>query len=172
MTLTPGKPVPALDLPLTIDARFELSDQEPENFTMLVFYRGKHCPICKGYLEELGGRLRDFTDKGINVFSVSMDSPERAAVAHEEWDTHDLPIAHSMTEEKAREWGLYISQKREGSEEPDVFSEPALYLIKPDGTLHFAVVQNAPFTRPDLDDLLKGIDFTLENDYPTRGTLT
>ena len=172
MTLIPGKPVPSLELPLTIDAKFALSDQSPDNFTMLVFYRGKHCPVCKRYLEELGGRLSDFTDKGINVFSVSMDSPERAAVSHEEWETHDLPIAHSLSEEEAREWGLFISEKREGSEEPEIFSEPGLFLVKPDGTLHFSVVQSAPFTRPDLDELLEGITYTLENDYPTRGTAT
>ena len=170
--LKPGQPVPALDLPLTIEARFELEKQNPENFTMLVFYRGKHCPICKKYLTELGGKLDKFTDKGINVFAISMDSPERAAVSHKEWDTHDLPLAHSLSEDKAREYGLYISEKREGSEEPDVFSEPGLFVVKPDGTLHFAVVQSAPFTRPDLDDLLEGLMFTIEKDYPTRGTRT
>ena len=170
--LKPGQPVPALALPLTIGARFELEKQKPENFTMLVFYRGKHCPICRKYLTELGGKLDKFTDKGINVFAISMDSPERAAVSHEEWDTHDLPLAHSLSEDKAREYGLYISEKREGSEEPDVFSEPGLFVVKPDGTLHFAVVQNAPFTRPDLDDLLEGMMFTIKKDYPTRGTLT
>ncbi len=170
--LKPGQPIPALDLPLTIEARFELEKQDPENFTMLVFYRGKHCPICKKYLTELGGKLDEFTDKGINVFAISMDSPERAAVSHEEWDTHDLPLAHSLSEDKAREYGLYISEKREGSGEPDVFSEPGLFVVKPDGTLHFAVVQNAPFTRPDLDDLLEGLMFTIEKNYPTRGTLT
>ena len=170
--LKPGQPVPALDLPLTIEARFELEKQKPENFTMLVFYRGKHCPICRKYLTELGGKLDKFTDKGINVFAISMDSPERAAVSHEEWDTHDLPLAHSLSEDKAREFGLYISEKREGSEEPDVFSEPGLFVVKPDGTLRFAVVQNAPFTRPDLDDLLEGLMFTIEKNYPTRGTLT
>ena len=170
--LQPGQPVPALDLPLTIEARFELEKQNPDNFTMLVFYRGKHCPICKKYLTELGSKLDKFTDKGINVFAISMDSPERAAVSHEEWDTHDLPLAHSLSEDKAREYGLYISEKREGSEEPAVFSAPGLFVVKPDGALHFAVVQNAPFTRPELDDLLEGMMFTIKKDYPTRGTLT
>ena len=170
--LKPGQPVPALDLPLTIEARFELEKQKPDNFTMLVFYRGKHCPICKKYLTELGRKLDKFTDKGINVFAISMDSPERAAVSHEEWDTHDLPLAHSLSEDKAREFGLYISEKREGSKEPDVFSEPGLFVVNSDGTLHFTVVQSAPFTRPDLDDLLEGLMFTIEKDYPTRGTRT
>lgn len=170
--LKPNQPVPSLDLPLTIDARFVLADQSPETYTMLVFYRGKHCPICKKYLTEIGGKLEDITKRGINVVAVSMDSEERAMVSHEEWDTHDLPIAHSMSEDKAREWGLYISSKREGSEEPDVFSEPGLFLVRPDGTLFFANMQSAPFTRPPIDELLSGVDFVVENNYPARGDLT
>lgn len=170
--LKPGQKVPNLDLPLTIQARFELAKQTPDAFTMLVFYRGKHCPICKRYLEELGGRLDDFTSIGISPFAISMDSEERAMVAHDEWDTHDLPIAYSLDKTMARQWGLYISEKREGSEEPAVFSEPGLFLVKPDMSLYFAVTQNAPFSRPPLDELLSGLKYVLENDYPTRGTLT
>ena len=67
--LTPGQSVPDLDLELTIGARFQLSKQSPENFTMLVFYRGKHCPICKRYLEELGGKLDKYFD-GKRVIEV------------------------------------------------------------------------------------------------------
>lgn len=170
--LIPNASVPDLDLPLTNSARFELSKQHPEAFTMLVFYRGQHCPICKKYLTELGSKLSKFTERGINVVAVSMDSPDRAAVSDEQWATGDLPLAHSMSEAMAREWGLFISQKREGSEEPESFSEPGLFLVKPDGSLYFSVVQNAPFTRPDQDDLLDSLAFIMENDYPTRGTLT
>lgn len=170
--LKPGSTAPDLDLPLTIDARFALADQTPDTFTMLVFYRGKHCPICRNQLEEIADRLSDFTDRGINVFAISMDSEDRARVVHEEWETHDLPLAHSLSEEQAREWGLYISEKREGTEEPDKFSEPGLFLLNPDRSLYFAVTQNTPFTRPSLDGLLQGIDFVTKNDYPTRGTLT
>ncbi|MEE4538540.1 MAG: peroxiredoxin-like family protein [Erythrobacter sp.] len=170
--LKPGQKVPSLDLELTIDAQYDLAKQDPENFTMVVFYRGKHCPICKGYLEELGSKLDRFTKHGINVVAVSMDAEERAMVVDREWNTGDVPLAYDMSEDKAREWGLYISQKREGSDEPEIFSEPGLFLVKPDGTLYFAQVQNAPFTRPSLDQLLEGVEYVLQNDYPIRGTLT
>ncbi|MGB3469453.1 MAG: peroxiredoxin-like family protein [Erythrobacter sp.] len=170
--ITPGQPTPALDLELTIGARYNLEKQRPDTFTMLVFYRGKHCPICRNYLEELGSKLDQFTKRGINVAAVSMDSKDRAMVVDNEWETGDVPLAYGLTEAAAREWGLYISEKREGSDEPDVFSEPALFVLRPDGTLYFASVQNAPFTRPSLDQLLEGLDYVLENDYPTRGTLT
>jgi len=170
--LIPGQPVPEIDLPLTIDARFVLADQSPDAFTMLVFYRGKHCPVCRRYLTELGGRLQDFTKRGINVFAISMDEEGRAMVSDKEWDTHDLPLVHSMPEDKAREYGLYISSKRDGSEEPERFSEPGLFLVRPDGTLYMAQVQSAPFTRPALDQLLDGLDVIADKQYPPRGTAT
>ncbi|MXP09476.1 peroxiredoxin-like family protein [Pseudoblastomonas halimionae] len=170
--LIPNRPVPSLDLPLTIDARFNLADQSPDNFTMLVFYRGKHCPICKNYLETIADKLDAITKRGINPFAISMDREDRAKVVDEEWDTGDLPLCYGLSEEKAREWGLYISEKREGSDEPDVFSEPGLFLVRPDGTLFFAQAQSAPFTRPSIDQLLDGVDFILEKGYPARGTLT
>ena len=170
--LIPDNRVPELDLPLTIKARFVLADQSPELFTMLVFYRGRHCPLCRKFLEEIGSRMDEITEAGLQPFAISMDSPERAQVAHDEWKTHDLPLAHSLTEEQAREWGLYISTRREDSEEPDRFSEPGLFLVRPDGRLYMAQVQSAPFTRPSIDQLLQGMRAVKKLDYPARGTAT
>lgn len=167
--LKPGNNVPSLDLPLTIDAQYDLAHQTPENFTVIIFYRGKHCPICKSYLEQWGSKLSEYADAGINVVAVSMDSKERANVTHEEWDTGDLPIAYNLSENSAREWGLFLSSKRDGSEEPVIFSEPGLFVVRPDGTLYFQVVQNAPFTRPSPDELLEGLKFVIDKDYPVRG---
>lgn len=169
---TPGKPAPDIELPLTIQARFELAAQKPDNFTMLLFYRGSHCPICKKQLEELGGRLSDFTDRGISPFAISMDGEDRAMKVDAEWETGNLPLVYDLSEDKAREWGLYISSKREGSEEPEVFSEPGIALIRPDGTLYMIQQQSVPFGRPSFDALLEGIDFVLDKDYPVRGDLT
>ncbi|MFL0356590.1 peroxiredoxin-like family protein [Erythrobacter sp. GH1-10] len=169
--IKPGSEVPSLDLPLTIGAQYDLAKQNPDHFTAVVFYRGKHCPICKGYLKQWSEKLDDFTRLGINVVAVSMDDKDRAMVVDEEWETGDVPLAYGMSEDTAREWGLYISEKRPDSDEPDIFSEPGLFLVRPDGTLYFANVQNAPFTRPPLDELLQGLDFVIDKDYPTRGTL-
>ena len=170
--LIPGNKAPALDLPLTIRARFVLAEQRPDNFTLLVFYRGKHCPICRKYLEELGSRIDDIAGAGLNPFAISMDSKERAMVVDEEWDTGDLPLVYDLSQEQAREWGLYISSAREGSEEPERFSEPGLFLVRPDGTLYLAQVQSAPFTRPSIDQLLEGVHHAVKNDYPPRGLAT
>ncbi|MCC4213009.1 peroxiredoxin-like family protein [Leeuwenhoekiella parthenopeia] len=166
--MKPNQEVPQLDLNLINGTRWELSKQKPERFTLVLFYRGLHCPICKKQLKEFTSKLSDFEERGVNVIAVSMDSEKRAKLSAEKWETGNLPIAYELTEDKAREWGLYISHAiKEG--EPKVFSEPGLFLINPDGTLYSSIIQTMPFARPDLDGLLKGIDFIKKEEYPARG---
>jgi hypothetical protein len=47
--------------------------------------------------------------------------------------------------------------------EPAVFNEPALFLIRPDGTVYYEGILSMPVGRPRLDDLLGGIDFWAAN---------
>ncbi|MCK0168213.1 redoxin domain-containing protein [Jannaschia sp. S6380] len=165
----PGRRAPDLHLELIIGAEWDLADQSPGAFTMIVFYRGLHCPICKAYLSDLRGMYDDFLSKGVEVVNVSMDAEERAREAHEEWGLEPIPMAHSLTEDQARAWGLYLSAAR-SEKEPDVFAEPGLFLVKPDGTLYMAEMSSAPFVRPDLKLLLSKLDFIADKDYPPRGT--
>ncbi len=73
----------------------------------------------------------------------------------------------------ARAWGLYISTGRGktsiGIEEPALFSEPGLFLVRPDGTLYAASVNTMPFARPNFSELLKAIGMIIEKNYPARG---
>ncbi len=165
----PGEPAPALDIDLIIDAEWKLSEQSPDGFTMIVAYRGLHCPICKTYLQGLRGMYDDFLSKGVEVIHVSMDGKEKATKAHEDWGLDPVPMGHSLSEAQARAWGLYLSDAR-NEKEPEVFCEPGLFLVKPDGTLFAAEMASTPFLRPDLAMLLSKIDFVRENDYPPRGT--
>jgi hypothetical protein len=56
-----------------------------------------------------------------------------------------------------------------GIEEPALFSEPGLFLVRPDGTLYYAAVQTMPFARPHFDELIGALDFAIAKDYPARG---
>ena len=78
MAVKPRTKVPALDLPTIGGGRFDLATQHPQSFTMLVFYRGLHCPICKTYLRDLDRRLEEFVKRGIGVVAISADTRERA----------------------------------------------------------------------------------------------
>jgi len=58
-----------------------------------------------------------------------------------------------------------------GIEEPAQFSEPGLFLVKPDGTLYWANVSTMPFARPHFTEILQAIDFAVKNNYSARGEL-
>lgn len=169
----PRQIVPALSLPLVGGGTWTLAEQQARHFTMIAFYRGLHCPICKTYLGELNALAADFESRGVGFVAVSSDGAERAAQAKESWNLARVPVAYGLSIEKAREWGLYVSAGRgktsAGVEEPALFSEPGLFFVRPDGTLFFAAVQTMPFARPHFKDLLPALDFVIKNNYPARG---
>lgn len=164
----PKTKVPSLQVATLNGNEWALENQNPELFTMIVFYRGLHCPICKKYLGELDKKIDKFEERGVNVIAVSTDPEVRARKSRSDWNIENILIGYGMSIDKAREMGLYISEKIK-DEEPDLFSEPGLFLVWPDRTLYAADIQTMPFVRPGLDELLKAIDFIKENDYPPRG---
>ena len=175
IVLKPREAMPALNL-TTLDGPWSLQDQSPENFTLMVFYRGLHCPVCKGYMQELQKLKSDFAERGVNVIGVSSDVEERAQLAKDEWELPDLEIAYGLSVEAARALGLHRSAGRGktsiGIEEPAEFSEPAIFLVRADGTLYWASISTMPFARPHFREILGAIDFSLKVDYPARGELS
>jgi peroxiredoxin len=174
--LFPRQSVPPLAI-VTVDGdTWRLADQKPERFTLVVFYRGLHCPICGGYLQDLNRKLSEFERRGVTVIALSSDSQERAMAAKTKWRLTDLKLGYGLDLETARRWGLYISRGHgptsSGLDEPELFSEPALYFVRPDGTLYFGTSQTMPFARPHFDDILTALDFVIAKDYPARGEVT
>ncbi len=169
--VVPREKTPSLDLPLVGGGTWSLSAQDSENFTMLVFYRGYHCPICKNQLNDLLAKKEAFAELGINVVAITSNDGELTSKTVEEWGIDGLDVAHSLDLETAAEWGLHISAGREGTAEPAKFSEPGLFLVRSDGTLYFSSIQTMPFARPQFSDILGAAKFVIENDYPARGEI-
>lgn len=168
MDFKPQTRVPKLNVPLVDGRQWNLHEQNPEHFTLIVFYRGLHCPICKGYLKDLQSRIGDFRAKGVEPIAISGDTQERAEQTVKEWGIDALPLGYGLSLDSAREWGLFISSGIKPGE-PERFSEPGLFLVRPDGTLYAASVQTMPFARPAFKDLEAALDFVIKEDYPARG---
>ena len=173
MALLPRKPVPSLEFDTVGGGRWSLATQKPQNFTMVVFYRGLHCPICHRYTSELNGMIEDYNKRGVTTVITSTDAKERAEQAKAQWGLPKLTVGYGVTIEKAREWGLYVSTSRgmtsAGIEEPALFAEPGLFLVKPDATLYWSSVSTMPFARPHFTDIAGAIDFAVSKNYPARG---
>jgi hypothetical protein len=116
----PGHQAPDLELPLVGGGSLRLRDRRPDNFVMVVFNRGLHCPVCQAQLRELDRRFEEVS-RGIS------------------------------------------------EAEPAVFNGPALFLLKPDGSVYYVSLLSMPVGRPRLDDLLAGIEYWAAHDYPARG---
>ncbi|MEO9821744.1 MAG: peroxiredoxin-like family protein [Paracoccaceae bacterium] len=167
--LTPDTQAPDLKLPLVGGGEFDLASEKPENFTMVLFYRGYHCPVCKNYLGGLVEALKEYEAAGFNVVVASMNTEELAQKSVDEWGLGDVRVGHSLTVDQAKDWGLWIS-KAFKDVEADLFTEPGLFWIRPDGKLYLADISNMPWARPDLKMLLSKVGYALENNYPARGT--
>lgn len=167
----PRQKVPALNFPLVGGGTWSMDAQKPEHFTMIVFYRGYHCPICKNQLTDLLAKKEDFAAAGVNVVVASSNPQDLAEKTVEEWGLQGLDVGHSVDLADALEWGLHLSAGREGTAEPEVFSEPGLFLVRSDGTLYFSSIQTMPFARPQFSDILGAAKFVIDKDYPARGEM-
>ena len=175
-TPIPRQKAPGLDVALTNGSRYVLGQQPGENFDLLVFYRGLHCPICVKYLTEFERLAPEFKQRGVELIALSCDDADRGKQMVDKIEAKGIAIGYGLALTTARDWGLFISASRgktsTGLEEPAHFSEPGAFLIKPDGTLFYSCVQTAPFARPSFQDLLGAVDFAIAKGLPARGEYT
>ena len=138
--------------------------------------------IATGHLTALGvsqsesvrdiyiGTLEGFDAKGFPP-AVSGDSKAQLDEHLEELSI-TYPIAYGLSQEDMAKLGLYISTPRSEKETDHNFAEPALFVLNEKNEIHIAEIANAPFVRPDLEQLVSGLEFIRnpDNNYPIRGT--
>lgn len=170
-----NRPTPkhtALDLqfPLLDGNQWNLADQRPDNFTLVVFYRGLHCSLCKKYLQQLKELLPEFEQRGVNVVAVSMDTEKRARLSRQKWELYNLTLGYGLSEKSARDWALYLSVGVKDGE-PSEFSEPGLFLIDNNNQVYYSAINSNPWGRPYLPSFVKAVDYIVQSGYPARGEM-
>lgn len=171
--IIPRQKAPELIIETLDHGRFNLAMEKPERLTLVCFYRGLHCPVCTNYLKELERLTPAFAQRGVETIAVSSDGEARARQMAEKIAAKNLRVGYGLELSAAREWGLYISASRGKSsidiEEPPMFSEPGVFLIRPDQTIYYLSVQSMPFVRPNFGEMLQAVDYIIKTDYPARG---
>ena len=97
-----------------------------------------------------------------------MDDAGRAARMLLEWEIGGLPVGFWNDRGTGTELGSLCS-RRVKPVEPEVFAEPGLFLVRPDGTLYAAFQSTSPWLRPDLSILFRGIKLAMDRGTPPRG---
>ena len=138
---------------------------------MVVVYRGRHCPLCTKFLNNLAGFRQRLLDIGIDIVAVSGDSKEQLEEHLDRLDVN-FPLFYGLTLEQMEDLGLYVSIPRSEQETDHNFAEPGLFVINSDGQVQAIDISNNPFSRPDLEVLVSGLEWIRkpDNNYPIRGT--
>lgn len=169
-TLHPGTPFPELE---ATDLAGNLQDigkpSENAEWRVVVVYRGKHCPMCTKYLNQLEDYVQKLAATGIEVVAVSADSRQQL-LDHLEKLNISYPIYHGLTLEQMKVLGVRISSPRTETETDHPYAEPGLFVVNENLDLHIVDISNNPFVRPDMETLANGLAWIKENNYPTRGT--
>ena len=172
--LAAGTPFPAITVPTLEGKEVELGKPcEDADWKMVVVYRGKHCPLCTKFLNQLEHYWDRLCANKVALLAVSADS---AAQLKEHLPKLEVsfPLAYGLTEAQMQQLGLYISMPRSAEETDHNFAEPGLFVVNQDGNLHVVDIANNPFVRPDLGQLVSGLEWIKnpENNYPIRGTFS
>lgn len=169
--LAPGSRFPGISVPTIAGGKITPGKDgvDTGRWQLVVIYRGKHCPICTRYLATLQELQNEFKNQEVDVVAISGDGIEKAKTQAAESEL-SFPVGYDLQLAQMEALGLYISDPRSLKETDQPFPEPGLFVIRPDGKIQIIDISNAPFSRPDLHSILKGITFIREKDYPIRGT--
>ncbi|GAA5213442.1 redoxin domain-containing protein [Corallincola platygyrae] len=168
--LKAGAEFPSLVVPCRRRGEADISKpEEPATWRMIVVYRGRHCPLCTRYLNELEGYVDRLNAIDVDLAVVSGDSEAQLREHMSRLDV-TFPIYHGLSIQQMESLGLYISHPRSEQETDHPFPEPGLFVINEKGTLQVVDISNNPFVRPNLESLVSGLEWIRKNDYPIRGT--
>ena len=171
--LIPRQTTPALTVDTLAHGPFDLGAETPENFTLVTFYRGLHCPICANYLKDMERQVPEFEKRGVD------------------FDRHQFGHARTRREDGRKDrrakysgsatacpfrwrapgacsFQLRAVKHRLASRSRHSFRS-RMFLIRPDRTLYYGSVQTMPFVRPHFSELVQALDFVLAKNYPARG---
>ncbi len=171
--LKAGEPFPVISATQVDGSQVVLGKPQGGATWQAVFvYRGKHCPLCTKYLNELEGYKQAFAEAGVDIVAVSADSKAQLE-EHKQKLEVSFPLAYGLSEEQMKQLGLYISLPRSEQETDHNFAEPGLFVVNEHGNLHVVDISNNPFVRPEPGALSRGLAWIRnpDNNYPIRGTL-
>ena len=166
-----GRTFPSITVTALDGSQHDLAQRNEGRWKMVVVYRGRHCPLCTKYLNNLEGYVSRLDEIDVDVIAVTADRLEQVQDQLKKLDV-SFPMYHGLTIEQMKELGLYISHPRSPQETDHPFPEPGLFVINNEGEVHVVDLSNNPFVRPELKALTNGLAWIKDpdNNYPIRGT--
>ncbi|MBV7296295.1 peroxiredoxin family protein [Enterovibrio paralichthyis] len=170
--LVAGSPFPSVTLQdLEGNAHTLGKPRDGATWQMVLIYRGRHCPKCTQYLNQIEAYQEKLAEIGIDLVAASGDSKAQLE-EHMTRLSVTFPLLYGLSEAQMKSLGLYISLPRSEQETDHNFAEPGMFVINEQGTIQAVDLSNNPFIRPDIETLVGGLTWIRnpDNNYPIRGT--
>ena len=114
--------------------------------TVLLFYRGEWCHFCNLYLHSIQEKLAEFQKANAQILAISTDTPENSQKLIDKHNL-DFPVLAGLSREVAEAYDLFFNEEED-------HAQPAVFILRPDGTIAYVSLQSGPMGRPSNDDLL------------------
>lgn len=168
----PGSTFPIIDVYDLTGNIIELGQPSNDNnWHMVIIFRGYHSLLCTNFLNKLETYKQRLCSINIEISAVSADSKEQLSL-HTDNLNVSFPVYYGLSLEAMQNLKLFISKPCSEQETDHLYPEPALFVINEKFQMYVIDISNNPFVRPDLENLISGLEFIKnpENDYPIRGT--
>ena len=144
--LKPGDKAPDFTINDLTGKQHRLYDYLNGQKTVLLFYRGEWCPVCNLQLHSLQEKLPEFQKANVQILAISTDTPENSQKLVGKHNL-DFPVLAGLSRETVEAYDLFFNEEKG-------YAEPAVFILRPDGTVAYASLQSGPMGRPSNDDLL------------------
>jgi peroxiredoxin (alkyl hydroperoxide reductase subunit C) len=136
---------------------FNLMENLGEKGAVLFFYPLDFTFVCPSEIIAFSHRTKEFTDRGINVIGVSVDSQfshfawRETPVAEGGIGRVNFPLVADLSKQIARDYDVLLD---------DVVALRGSFLIDADGTVRHAVINDLPLGR-NIDEMIRMVDTML-----------
>lgn len=150
--LKPGDKVPNFTLKDLQGRAFTLYEHLNNLKTLLIFYRGEWCLICNIYLANLQQRATEFKENDTQIIAISTDTSSDAATLQKRAGL-SFKVLPELSQDIIEAYDLFYNEKFR-------HSEPAIFILLPDGTIAYEAIISGTLGRPSVDDILSIIRHT------------
>lgn len=155
----PGAKFPDVEVPQLGGGTLKLGKaRNGHDWQLVIVYRGKHCPICTGYLKDLNAVLPELNEFGIDLVAVSADARDLAAEQIGEV-APDFDVGYDLSIPDMQALGLYITPPNDWMPVERPFAEPGMFVVNETGHVKMIDIANVPFLRPGVEWLVRGLKF-------------
>lgn len=151
-----GEQLPLLSASAVGGTTIDLPGDLAGSFGVVLFYRGNWCPFCQTQLADFQRQLDKFTEAGVKVVALSVDS-EQEATATVDAKSLTFPVGYGLDPEATSNvFGNYLSDGNDGH---DTYIQATGFVVAPDGTIAVAVYSSNAIGRLNAADTLGMIKY-------------